>query len=409
MHFILFRVTACKCVSYSMRSFTVNSSRIRTAVRGLIPAAAVIAVLATAGCSSTATTSAPGASTSAADLAKFTSVVSAASKPWTQWQGPTSTPAPPKNISLALVSCAGTVAGCVLPAEGAAAAAKQLGWKTTMYDGKGDPVTQNTVVTQAINSGANAVLLAGVDPAQIGSALALAKSKGVPVGDMTQGIAPGNGIAFDIGADYKQSGVIMGSWIAADSKGKAVVLPTNDKEFASTEALVNSAIATLKNCSGCQVKPADFFVGSDLGNGLGQRVASDLQRQPDVNYVIGAFDPAVSDMVPAINNSGLGSRIKIISNVGLTQNLGFIKSGNVQAADVVYDNTYTGYAAVDQMIRVLQKQPLWKNPGGTDPVSEYNENAPQHLTTKANVGDPSVPWTAANDAVNHYLTLWGLK
>jgi ABC-type sugar transport system substrate-binding protein len=226
---------------------------------------------------------------------------------------------------------------------------------------------------------------------------------------MTQGIAPGNGIAFDIGADYKQSGVIMGSWIAADSKGKAVVLPTNDKEFASTEALVNSAIATLKNCSGCQVKPADFFVGSDLGNGLGQRVASDLQRQPDVNYVIGAFDPAVSDMVPAINNSGLGSRIKIISNVGLTQNLGFIKSGNVQAADVVYDNTYTGYAAVDQMIRVLQKQPLWKNPGGTDPVSEYNENAPQHLTTKANVGDPSVPWTAANDAVNHYLTLWGLK
>jgi ribose transport system substrate-binding protein len=82
--------------------------------------------------------------------------------------------------------------------------------------------------------------------------------------------------------------------------------------------------------------------------------------------VIGAFDPAVSDMVPAINNVGIGDRIKIISNVGLTQNLQFIKDSNVQAADVVYDNTYEGYAAVDQLIRVLTGKDLYKTPGAAD-------------------------------------------
>ncbi len=95
-----------------------------------------------------------------------------------------------------------------------------------------------------------------------------------------------------------------------------------------------------------------------------------------MNYVIGAFDPAVSDMVPAINNVGIGDRIKIISNVGLTQNLQFIADGDVQAADIVYDNTYTGYAAVDQLIRVLAGEPLWENPDVTDERFRYNEGAP---------------------------------
>jgi ribose transport system substrate-binding protein len=379
----------------------------RTVLRRSAPAIALAAVLMTAACSSPTVGS--DSASSEQDLSEFQATVDVAMQPWTTWEGPDSTPAPPAGIDLALVTCAGAVAGCVLPAEGAKEAAEALGWTATIYDGQGDPVTQNKVVTQAINGGADAVLLAGVDPAQIGSALDLAKQQGIPVGSMTQGIAPGNGIAFDIGADYVQSGVIMGSWIVTDSGGSAVVLPTNDKEFGSTVAIVDSAIDTIATCDSCTVKDTEFFVGSNIGNGLGQRIASALQRQPDVNYVIGAFDPAVSDMVPAINNVGIGDRIKIISNVGLTQNLEFIESGNVQAADIVYDNTYTGYAAVDQLIRVLTGAELWKNPDVSDERFAYNEGAPQHLITKDNLDDPTVPWTADNDAVSKYRTLWGLE
>ena len=343
------------------------------------------------------------------DVASFAKVVAEASQPWTKWEGPSSTPTPPKSVKLALVACAGTIAGCVAPLNGAAAAAKDLGWASRMYDGQGDPVTQNKVVTQAINSGATAILLGGIDPAQIGSALELAASKKIPIGSITQGIAPGGGIAFDVGGDYVRSGVIMGSWIVTDSKGSAVVLPTNDKEFASTVTIVDSAIDTVKKCKECVLKKTLFFTGSQIGNGLGQQVASRLQRAPDVDYVIGAFDPAVADMVPAINNVGIGNRIKIISNVGLTQNLQFIKDGNVQAADVVYDNTYEGYAAVDQLIRVLTGSPLYRTPGVVDSRFAYNQNVPQHLVTKENVGDPTILWTADNGAVMHYRKLWGVK
>jgi ribose transport system substrate-binding protein len=372
-----------------------------------VPAVALAALLALTGCSAGTTGSA--GTTSDQDLSDYEAVVSQAMEPWTAWEGPDSTPTPPKDISLAIVACAGVVAGCVLPANAAQEAAEALGWSVTQYDGQGDPVTQNQVVTQAINSGADAVLMAGVDPAQIESALDLAEANGIPVGSMTQGIAPGDGIAFDIGADYVQSGRIMGSWIITDSEGTATVLPTNNKEFASTVAIVESAIDTVEECDACSVKETEYFVGSNIGNGLGQRIASALQRQPDVDYVIGAFDPAVGDMVPAINNAGIGDRVKIVSNVGLTQNLEFIADGNVQAADVVYDNTYIGYAAVDQLIRVLTGEPLWENPEATDERFVHNEGAPQHLVTADNVGDPSVPWTADNDAVAKYLELWGVS
>jgi ABC-type sugar transport system substrate-binding protein len=347
-----------------------------------------------------------GGSSSSAD-SQAQNVVDTAMKPWTRWDGPTRGVAPRRGVNLALVACAGTIAGCTAPVQEAQKAAESIGWNVKTYDGRGDPVAQNQVVTQAINSGADAVIMAGIDPRAISSALDLARERGVPVGSMTQGIAPGDGIAFDVGGNYVDSGKIIGSWIIADSDGKAVVLPTNDKEFASTQAIVDTAVDTVRGCSGCQVKDTQYFVGSNIGNGLGQRIAEQLQRDPDVNYVIGAFDPATADMVPAIQNAGIGSRVKIISNVGLTQNLQYIADDNVQAADIVYDNTYVGYAAVDQMIRTLARQPLWRTPGESDPRYMYGEGVPQHLTTKENVGDPNKPWTADIDTAARFAALWG--
>lgn len=393
-----------KQLSATRGRWTAVSAALCLAALGLTACGSSSSDSATASTSSGTTSS---AANSGAGLAKFQSMVDAAMKPQTKWQGPTAPVTPPNNVKLALVTCAGVVAGCVQPAQEAAKAAQSLGWKTTIYDGKGDPTVQNQVVTQAVNGGATAILMAGVDPSAIQSAMAAAKAKNIPVGSMTQGIAPTGGIAFDIGANYQKAGEVAGAWIVVDSKGKAVVLPTNDKEFKSTLALINGAIATVKQCSGCKLESTQFFVAANIGNGLGDRIAQTLRNNPDVNYIIGAFDPAVSDMVPAIQNAGLASKVKIVSNVGLEQNLGFIRDGNVQAADIVFDNQYVGYAAVDQMSRVLTKKPLSKSTGETDPRYIYNENVPYGLVTKANVGDPKKPYRAGFDTVARFKQLWG--
>jgi ABC-type sugar transport system substrate-binding protein len=349
-----------------------------------------------------------GASSSKVNLTSYKTLVGQAELPWKTWEGPTKSVVPPKSEKLALVVCAGTVGGCVSPADAAAKAANSLGWTSTQYDGQGTPSAQDAAITQAVNSGATAILLSGIDPSVVQSSLQLAASKGIPVGDMTEGIARGEGIKFDIGANYVTAGKIAGAWIVAASKGHAVVLPTNDKEYKSTVELVNGAVAEVKSCKTCKVLSQLYFVSSDIGNGLGQRVASELQSNPKVNYVIGAYDPAVSDMVPAFQTAGIANRISIVSDVGLTQNLGYIRTGTVQKADLVFDNTYVGYAAVDQMIRTLDGQALWKNAGVSDARFVYNENVPYHLLVKGNLPANNAAWTESLNTVAKFDKLWGL-
>jgi ABC-type sugar transport system substrate-binding protein len=345
---------------------------------------------------------------SSQDLSSFEAVVEEAMAPATEWEGPPETPTPPRDISLAVVLCAGVVDGCNRQAQGVTEAAESLGWTVTQYDGKGDPVAQGQALTQALNSGADAVVMNAIDPGPLQEPLKLAAERGIPVATTGLGIAPGNGILFDAGADYSEWGSILGSWIAVDSEGTGVVLPMNDKEFASVQAPTDSLISTLEECEGCEVKDTEEFIVANIGNGLGQRVASILQRENDVNYVWAGYDAAASDMVPAIANAGLGERVKLVSIVGAPLNLGFIADGNVQAAVVAQDDLYTGFVAVDQMSRVLSGEPLYKTPGETDERRAYSQSLPSRLFTAENLDDNPEYWIAENDYVKNYHELWGI-
>ncbi|MER6976256.1 sugar ABC transporter substrate-binding protein [Streptomyces carpinensis] len=362
-----------------------------------------------AGCGSSTSTSGVGG-TSSQSLTSFQSVVDQATAAPDTWRGPTSTPAPPKHIKLAIVVCSSVVSGCVRQAQGMQQAAHSLGWEVTTYDGKGDPSTQNNAMTQAINGGADAVLLAATDPVSLSASMQLAASKKIPVGTTGLGAEPGRGgAAFDIGPDYARWGTVLGSWIVADSRGTADFLPTMDKEFENQMTIAHAMTAAVKKCTGCKVERTEQFVVNDIGNGLGQRIAGALQRNPSVNYVSGAYDSAAADMVPAINNTGLGNRLKLVSCVGSPQNYGFVKNNEVQRVDMVQDDIYMGYAAVDQIIRLIAERPLWKTPGVTDPRAQYGEGTPDQLITSHNLRDASADWRAPFDYVSKFKALWGVS
>jgi ABC-type sugar transport system substrate-binding protein len=307
-----------------------------------------------------------------------------------------------------VIECAAVVSGCVRQAEGIQQAAELLGWTVQVFDGKGDPVEWNKAATQAINSGVDAIVLAAADPVPMKASLDLAAEKGIAVGTTGVGISAGSGVAFDVGADYGYWGLALGSWIVADSQGSAQLLQTIDKEFASQLDIVDQMNQVVSTCSGCKVVATEQFTVADLGNGLGPRIAQTLQRYPDVNYVNGAYDSAAADMVPAIKNAGLGDRVSLVSCVGSPQNLGFVKDGDVQKVDMVQDDIYLGFAAVDQLNRIFAGEDLWKTPGETNDKLIYTEGAPSKLLNAENVGDPNTPWVAENDYVNQYKKIWGV-
>jgi ribose transport system substrate-binding protein len=342
------------------------------------------------------------------DVATYQEVVDEATAPVTEWSGPTSAPTPVEGKEIAVIECAAVVSGCVRQAEGVTQAAELLGWTVTVFDGKGDPVEWNKAATQAINSGADAIILAAADPVPMKSSLELAAENDIPVGTTGVGVAAGNGVAFDVGADYGYWGEALGSWIVADSQGSAQVLQTIDKEFASQNDIVAEMNEVIESCSGCEVAATEQFVVTDIGNGLGQRIANSLQSNPDIDYVNGAFDSAAADMIPAIKNAGLGDRTKVVSCVGAPQNLGFVADGDVQQVDMVQDDIYLGFAAVDQLNRIFAGEPLWETPGESNDRLRYAQGAPSKLLTAENVDDPDSPWVAENDYVAQYSKIWGV-
>ena len=137
---------------------------------------------------------------------------------------------------------------------------------------------------------------------------------------------------------------------------------------------------------------------SQVGTTLGQTTVGFLQQHPDVNYLYSPYDPAAAFQVPAIQQAGLADKVKVVSILGDQQNLDFIRSGTVQAADAAYDNEYMGYAMVDQMIRSLDKQPISE----PDVVRTCRTVARQH--EPAGRGSD---WHAPFDYKAEFLKLWG--
>lgn len=303
----------------------------------------------------------------------------------TEYQGPdpaTDAVKPPKDVSLALVPCGQTTRGCAAAVEFAQDAAELLGWKVTVFDGKNTPADQNKAVMQAVSAGANAIITAGVDPNQIQSGLKAAHDANIVIGDMGQYVEPATGqYQFEVAADYKALGTAIGQYVVADSDGKAVLLPFNDKEFNSVINFNQAERTWVEGCSTCKLYPNEDFVAADLASTFGPRVVSLLQAHPDVTYVDPGYDPAAAVIVPLIDQAGLGDRVKVVSLNGDPQNLQFIKDKHIQSASIAFDWHYIGWMGVYQAARVLSGEQAWTDPAVTDPIIVGSGGVPYQLYT----------------------------
>lgn len=326
----------------------------------------------------------------------------------TKWSGPTTKVTPPKALKVAVIPCFSVLSGCVSPATGAKEAAKTLGWNVRVFDGGGSPDKQNAQMLNAIAWGAKVILNIAIDANAVQSGLRAAKKANVIVASGSNGVESPNpsikpaagslGYAFDVGPNYAALGEATAKWIIKDSGGKANIVVYSDKEFPSVLAFQAGLLKGLDACPTCTQQPLQYFVGAQVGDVLNKSVVGFIQSHNDVNYVFLPFDPAAGSVVPAIAAAGLGTKVRLVSVLGSQQNLAFVRAGNVQVADAAYDNLYMGYAMLDQISRVLAKQPL-SNPHG--------ENLPFVVLDNANTPSDGTDWHAPFNYIAKFKALWG--
>jgi len=360
------------------------------------------------GGSSASGSSATGSQTSANGSGQNASLLTEArtTSP-SSYEGPTTAAKAPRSLSVAVITCSSQLSGCVSPATGVQTAASKLGWHVRVYDGGGTPQKQNAAMLDAISAGAKVIVNIAIDPNLVQQGLQAAKQSGVLVVSGSNGIDTPNpvqkptggklGYLFDVAPDYAALGRKAADWIIGDSNGKANVAVFSDPEFPSVIAFQNGLLEGLKTCTGCTISPLQDFNGTQVGTTLGSQTTGYLQAHPDVKYVFSPYDPAAAAQVTAIATAGLATRVKLVGVLGSQQNLSFIRHGEVQAADAAYDNRYMGYMIVDQIIRTLDKKPLFSPHGG---------NLPGVVLDKTNVPAQGSDWHAGFDYETKFAQLW---
>lgn len=327
-----------------------------------------------------------------------------------KFEGPATPAKAPAGIKLGIISCSQTLQGCVTLAAGSAKAAKSIGWQARTFDGQSSTTTQNAQIENAVSWGAKVIELIAIDPRTVQSGLQAAKKAGaIIVSADNSGSSPNTPVsipkgdvwpAVDVSANYYTLAESEAKWIIADSNGTANVLVYGDKEYPAIDEGIQGLLAGFKGCSKCTISPVQYFTATQIATTVGPNVVSYLRNHSSVNYVYAPYDPSAPTMVTAIQNAGMASRVKLLSYLGNQQNLGFIIAGKVQVADGAVDNTYNGYAVVDQAIRLLDHLPL---------VKPNNENVPTQVLVKSNVGNSAklaTGWVAPYDYESAYVKLW---
>jgi ABC-type sugar transport system substrate-binding protein len=324
------------------------------------------------------------------------------------YQGPTTPVKPPaRPLKLALISCSSALRGCVTPLQGAAEAVRKLGWSTQMFDGRGDPKSQNDAFLAAVSSGADAIIYTSIDPNLIQQGLTAAKKANIPVLSASAGWSDPNPTvrypgkvapAFDVSHDVVKEGQQVADWVINDSGGKANVLLVVDPAFGLPSVYIDAARRELAAaCPDCQIHQMNV-AGTQLATTGPGQVVGYLRSNPDYTYVLAPYDPAAAAFAPAISQAGL-TNVKMCSILGLQENVNFIRQGQVQACDGGWDNRYMGYATVDQLLRLLARDP---------PARPLGENIPFVLLDRDNLPAEGEDWTAPYDYRRKFLDLWGV-
>jgi ribose transport system substrate-binding protein len=388
--------------------------------RVTVSAVAALSLGFLAACGSSGASGGGSPSSSGINLARYNALVTKAEAALksTKFVGPTTPVNAPRNVKLAVIDNSTTACGgCVSTSDDITRAAKLLNWSVTIFNGNADPTTQNNLLGQAVNAGYQAIILVAIDPSILKSGLAAAHKKNIPVGSATAGVPPSpTGVAYDTGADWSTAGTAVGALIVASSHGKANVLAFMDREYQSQIDLINAVVAEVKTCSTCIVQPVQQFVAADIGPNLGVRVVNLLQKNPAINYVEMGYDPAADVVVPAILQAGLGSRVSLVAANGAVQNLNWISKGQVQTGDLIFSFAWSGYAAVDQMARLLSHKPLIKEPNVSNLAYAYGEGAPWSIIGSANFksvpkpgADGTIPFAVDALLPKYYAKLWGVS
>lgn len=326
---------------------------------------------------------------------------------------PASGPPAAKNKSIWVITCGQAAVGCATLGNAAVAAARTIGWKVTLCDGKLSPPTYVQCVYSAIAAHADAIVPTIVDCPDISSPLAAARRAGIKIFglvsfdcDVAGGANLFNATVHYHGAStladfYATLAKTMADYVIAKSNGAAHVLLIGENDDYTGRTIFAAQRTELARCTSCRVYDLVFSL-SDLGSGvLASKVSAALVQHPDVTTVVAGFDAAIDAGIGQAVSSA-GRPLMLTGLEGLPANISLIKQGR-QAAVAGISLGWIGWAAIDGLNRLFAGQPQVDEGIGWQTVDK-DHNLPTTPAYDGNVGSNGQP---KQDYQAIYRKSWG--
>lgn len=382
-------------------------------------AVAAMAVLA-ANCSSqsnasTATTSTSGGGGTKSTVASgLTTTQQAAlkvfidankSQPTFTKPGPAFNGSAAKGKSVFFIPNSSTVAFNASAAAATQQALQQVGVKTTIFPTTGQVSDYQRGIQAAISQQANEIILLSIDPTLVAPQIDAAKAAGIPTIVVHAGSAdyqPPADVAAVVPAPYTLAGQLEAAYALYASTSKPDILIVGHTDNIAGKAVNAGTMGELaKYCPSCTTKNLDIPVAS-WATQIQPEVASALVTDPNINYVVAAFDAEAQYIIPAITAAGKQSTLNIATYNGTPSVLTNIEDKTSVSMDVGESAGWLGWAFADQALRVLT---------GTTPVPD--EHTPVRIWDSSNVAQTGTPPVVNQGYGSAYIAgykqLWGLS
>jgi ribose transport system substrate-binding protein len=295
--------------------------------------------------------------------------------------------------------------------ESAQGIAEQVGLKTTVFDGQGNPTLVNQGLTQAINSGAGAIISVGLPVQLIADKIEAAKEAGIPVIDVINTPpdpdAPGQGSdpnAFgNVAPDSALVGQLLGATAIVETEAQANVAIMNTSELTVAPVIVGGMTEMLDQCEDCEYTKTDTAL-VDWSTELPGQAASVIRSNPDLNFMLPIYDAMTLFASTGVRQAGATGQVEMASFNGTAPALELVAKGEIAVANVAQNNDWAAWAAMDQAMRgMLGMEPA-------DPILPI-----RYVTTEDAADLDTSSQQAVNEALfgtdyrDGYLQLWGLS
>ena len=367
-------------------------------LRGLLASSAILAL---------------GVAAAQADDAYMTKAkeyIATVTAPVTNWTGPTSGPKAQGKKLVVYVSTDQRNGGAQGAGDGAAEAAKAMGWDFRILDGQGSVPARTSAMTQAIALKPNAIILGGVDAKEQQPVVEQAAAEGIKIVGWHAGPKAGvlDGIPqvfYNVTTDPLEVAKASGLYAVVKSDGKAGVVLFTDSIYAIATAKTNAEKAAIEGCSGCKVLSVEDTPIGDLANRMGQLTTSLLSKYGKAwTYSIAVNDLYYDFSAPSLVSAGVdpanGYPQQISAGDGSVPAFQRIRQKQYQIATVAEPLHLQGWQLIDELNRAFAGE---KPSGYVPPVHLFTPDNIEKDGGAQNIFDPG------NGYKDQYKKIWGVK